>query len=61
MPNPYLAKDADVGCRHMCMVKPSKKDDAQMMQFLSTTKYKGLMVPDHHFPFTHAEMLAKVK
>lgn len=43
MAHPYLAKDADVGCRHLCIIRsvPSRKDDAAMAEFMSTAPYQG--------------------
>lgn len=61
MIHPFFSKNADLGCRHLCMAEQTKRDDAAMVEFLSTTKYRGHRVPDSCFPVDHQGMIARVK
>lgn len=59
--HPFHSNDADLGCRHLCLSEPSKRDDIAMAEFLATTKYRGHRVPDSCFPVDHRGMLARVQ
>lgn len=47
MSHPYLSKDADVGCHHLCMIQgqPRRSDDEAMAKFLDEMKVKQFMTP----------------
>ena len=63
MAHPYESRNADLGCRHLCMIQgqPTRKDDEAMARFLSETKFNGHALPKLAMPIDPSQIWKLVK